>query len=299
MENMSKEERESIIRKKLGIIDRRSIINILYDNKLCNRIISEKVIGVVDFSKKYDIPVSSIKNAGEKKIISIFGNSKSKGSKKFVFEDEALKTFNSPSNPFYIDARPTFLFYDRLRNMLLKIAKVRLTEREYQVIEYTYSDGLMPFQIGDKLGITAQGASSTLRKAERKILLSKILNVKFNESLDEYTKIKSEYEFVKNQMDMMNKSHKEKFEKIAHIPRGDARILAVRIIDLDLSVRSLNVLNAVDIDTVGDLIQYKRNDLLRFRNFGKVSLQEIDNLLDNLGLEYNTELIPRETYKIS
>lgn len=64
------------------------------------------------------------------------------------------------------------------------------------------------------------------------------------------------------------------------------QLLKTKLIDLDLSVRALNCLKAAEVDTLGDLVQYNRNDLLKFRNFGKKSLAEIDNLMKVKGLEF-------------
>jgi len=64
------------------------------------------------------------------------------------------------------------------------------------------------------------------------------------------------------------------------------QLLKSRLVDLDLSVRALNCLKAAEVDTLGDLVQYNRNDLLKFRNFGKKSLAEIDHLMNIKGLEF-------------
>ena len=50
------------------------------------------------------------------------------------------------------------------------------------------------------------------------------------------------------------------------------QLLKTRLVDMDLSVRALNCLKAADVETLGDLVSYNKNDLLKFRNFGKKSL---------------------------
>ena len=67
-------------------------------------------------------------------------------------------------------------------------------------------------------------------------------------------------------------------------------MLKTKLVDLDLSVRALNCLKAADVDTLGDLVTYNRNDLLKFRNFGKKSLTELDDLLDNMGLSFGMDI---------
>lgn len=57
------------------------------------------------------------------------------------------------------------------------------------------------------------------------------------------------------------------------------QLLKTKLIDLDLSVRALNCLKAADVETLGDLVAYNKNDLLKFRNFGKKSLTELEDLV--------------------
>ena len=68
------------------------------------------------------------------------------------------------------------------------------------------------------------------------------------------------------------------------------QLLKTKLVDLDLSVRALNCLKAAEVDTVGDLVRYNRNDLLKFRNFGKKSLTELDDLLASLNLHFGMDV---------
>ena len=63
-------------------------------------------------------------------------------------------------------------------------------------------------------------------------------------------------------------------------------LLKTKLVDMDLSVRALNCLKAADIETLGDLVSYNKNDLLKFRNFGKKSLTELEDLVENKGLSF-------------
>ncbi|MGC9330249.1 MAG: DNA-directed RNA polymerase subunit alpha [Bacteroidales bacterium] len=69
------------------------------------------------------------------------------------------------------------------------------------------------------------------------------------------------------------------------------QLLKTKLIDLDLSVRALNCLKAADIETLGDLVQYNKTDLLKFRNFGKKSLSELEKLLADLNLEFGIDTV--------
>jgi len=64
------------------------------------------------------------------------------------------------------------------------------------------------------------------------------------------------------------------------------KLLKTRLEDLHLSVRALNCLRAADIETLGELVVYNKNDLLKFRNFGKKSLAEIEELLKSKNLQF-------------
>lgn len=75
-------------------------------------------------------------------------------------------------------------------------------------------------------------------------------------------------------------------EEVLHM----RQMLKTKLVDLDLSVRALNCLKAADVETLGELVQYNRNDLLKFRNFGKKSLTELDDLLDNMGLNFGMDI---------
>jgi len=69
------------------------------------------------------------------------------------------------------------------------------------------------------------------------------------------------------------------------------QLLKTRLIDMDLSVRALNCLKAAEVDTLGDLVKYTKNDLLKFRNFGKKSLTELDELLSKLNLNFGMDIL--------
>ncbi len=75
-------------------------------------------------------------------------------------------------------------------------------------------------------------------------------------------------------------------EEILHM----RQILKKRLVDLDLSVRALNCLKAAGVNTLGDLVQYQKEDLLKFRNFGKKSLAEIEELLEKHNLDFGMDV---------
>ena len=68
------------------------------------------------------------------------------------------------------------------------------------------------------------------------------------------------------------------------------QLLKTKLVDMDLSVRALNCLKAAEVDTLGDLVSFNKNDLMKFRNFGKKSLTELDELVHNKGLSFGMDL---------
>jgi DNA-directed RNA polymerase subunit alpha len=68
------------------------------------------------------------------------------------------------------------------------------------------------------------------------------------------------------------------------------QLLKTKLVDLDLSVRALNCLKAADVETLADLVVFNKNDLLKFRNFGKKSLSELDDLLANMELQFGMDI---------
>ncbi len=75
-------------------------------------------------------------------------------------------------------------------------------------------------------------------------------------------------------------------EEVLHM----RQLLKTKLVDMDLSVRALNCLKAADVETLGDLVQYNKTDLLKFRNFGKKSLTELDDLLASLNLSFGMDI---------
>lgn len=88
-------------------------------------------------------------------------------------------------------------------------------------------------------------------------------------------------------LDSDEKYENEEFdEEVLHM----RQMLKTKLVDLDLSVRALNCLKAADVETLGDLVQFHKSDLLKFRNFGKKSLTELDNLLDSMNLNFGMDI---------
>ena len=81
-------------------------------------------------------------------------------------------------------------------------------------------------------------------------------------------------------------SNEEFDEEVLHM----RQLLKTKLTDMNLSVRALNCLKAAEVETLGELVQFNKTDLLKFRNFGKKSLTELDDLLESLNLSFGTDI---------
>jgi DNA-directed RNA polymerase subunit alpha len=148
------------------------------------------------------------------------------------------------------------------------IINVNYTREDYRVDQKTDYDRLV-------LEITTDGSihpKEALKEA------AKILIQHFALFSDEKITIDTEEEkFTNDDFD----------EEVLHM----RQLLKTKLIDLDLSVRALNCLKTAEVETLGELVKFQRNDLLKFRNFGKKSLTELDEKLMQLNLNFGMDIL--------
>lgn len=84
-------------------------------------------------------------------------------------------------------------------------------------------------------------------------------------------------------LDAEEKRNEEEFDETSLHMR---QLLKTKLVDMDLSVRALNCLKAADVETLGELVSFNKNDLLKFRNFGKKSLTELEDLVQSKSLHF-------------
>ena len=104
---------------------------------------------------------------------------------------------------------------------------------------------------------------------------AKVLIYHFMLFSDEKITLDSDEKFANEEFD----------EEILHM----RQLLKTKLVDLDLSVRALNCLKAAEVESLGDLVKFNKNDLLKFRNFGKKSLTELDELLTSMSLSFGMD----------
>lgn len=163
---------------------------------------------------------------------------------------EDFKPANEPINTIALDA-----IYTPIVNVNYRIEDFRVeqkTDYEKLVIEITTDGSIHP--------------KDALKEA------AKILIQHFMLFSDEKIAIDIQEKVVSEDFD----------EDFLHM----RQLLKTKLVDMDLSVRALNCLKAADVETLGELVSYNKNDLLKFRNFGKKSLAELEDLVKNKNLHF-------------
>ena len=163
---------------------------------------------------------------------------------------EENKSVNDPIGTIAIDSIHT------------PIKNVKFDVENYRVEQKTDYEKLI-FDIDTDGSITPKDA---LQEA------AKILIHHFMLFSDEKISLETEEKSVSEEFD----------ENTLHV----RQLLKTKLIDMDLSVRALNCLKAADVETLGELVAFNKNDLLKFRNFGRKSLTELEELVKNKNLEF-------------
>ena len=88
-------------------------------------------------------------------------------------------------------------------------------------------------------------------------------------------------------LDVDEKKNEEEFDETSLHMR---QLLKNKLVDMELSVRALNCLKSADVETLGELVSYHKSDLLKFRNFGKKSLTELEELIESKGLAFGMDV---------
>lgn len=124
------------------------------------------------------------------------------------------------------------------------------------------------------------------------------------EQLDELHKLRNEAELMKTELKIMYDKLKgthiteqkmqemDKEECIKYIKATDEMLktLSTHLVDCNLSIRAQNCLKSAGLKTIGDLIKFTRGDLLKFRNFGRKTLNELEDFLESIGLTFATDV---------
>lgn len=178
-------------------------------------------------------------------------------------------------------------FYLSIPGMLesLNILKPREAAIMHDIIE-----GQDYEEIGERFGLTRERVRQIFYRGCQKARNLEDIKGCLNENFA----LKSENHELKRCINMMREEIKELQKPEQLVCEGNAdditKLLNTKIADMDLSVRVLTCLKSADIVTIGDLCKYKQSDLLRFRNFGRRSLTELEDFLESIGLRFGMDV---------
>ena len=191
-----------------------------------------------------------------------------------------------------------------LRDVFTCVAEVAgeelLTDREYQIL-HDLLNGRKLDDIAEKYYLTTSRIQQIVNKAVHKIATMKSWpksHKEYKNTMAENARLiillENQQAHIKHLEAMLNINNTDGSGGESAVPGYTklelAQLLGRKLVDENLTVRSLNCLKAADIETVSDLVRYSKTDLLKFRNFGKKSLAELDDYLDNLHLSFGMDI---------
>lgn len=147
---------------------------------------------------------------------------------------------------------------------------------------------MQAFFNGDRISDIADNFELS-RERVRQIVIKAIR--KFNYAIEEFVDLKMENNSLKEEiknvkMQFIMQEGKKEEELSEDVPPS---VFSIRLVNCNLPVRVLNVTKAADIDTIGDLVQYSKFEMVKFRNFGKKSLMQLDEFIHEMGLEWGMD----------
>lgn len=172
--------------------------------------------------------------------------------------------------------------YDKIGSSLCTLLELTSQgEMRERKIMQSFFDGDSISDIANRFQLSRERVRQIVIKAIRK----------FNYAIEELVGLKKENDSLKKEIKdvkmqlIMQEGEKEE-EQSGDIPPS---VFSIRLVNCNLPVRVLNVTKAADIDTIGDLVQYSKFDMVKFRNFGKKSLMQLDEFIHEMGLEWGMD----------
>lgn len=200
---------------------------------------------------------------------------------KLIKEEEkrafSNKEFNNLERRFIINNSKRFL-----DSIILLLPENALTNREKCILEMCISDN--NFQnVAEKCNLTSARISQIFQKGLR---IASIYCFKMKKDYDEnYISVHKENEFLKKENSMLKIEILKLNEKLAFDSLEKDNVLLISIYDTPMSVRLLNVLKSNEIQILYDVLLYSKSDYLKFRNLGKKSVDELEEVLEEYGLK--------------
>ncbi len=216
-------------------------------------------------------------------------------------EKELEKNFDDTRSAIHLLGRgvPAYLLNDIFSAVIEASGNDVLKEREKSILAMLL-EGKNVLDVAEDYGLTRSRIMQIASHAVRKLATVKT----FSELRKEYKQLAFENANFPVVIQSLKKRIKEleRLNNMETVPvseydylLGDkggtfTALMNTKVIDLNITVRSLHCLKAADIETLGDLVKYNKTALLKFRNFGKKSMSEIDDLLNSMNLHFGMDI---------
>lgn len=232
-------------------------------------------------SKRFWVNADDVKRYSEKyKMLSVSEDLLDREQKELLASERKI---NAKMQMLMHDALNVSSFsYDKIGSSLCALLEITSQGglREKMIIQAFFD--------GDRINDIANRFELS-RERVRQIVIKTIR--KFDYAIKELTGLKEENDFLKKEINDVKMKlvmqEGEKDEKFSEdIPPS---VFSIRLVNCNLPVRVLNVTKAADIDTIGDLVQYSKFEMAKFRNFGKKSLMQLDEFLHEMDLEWGMD----------
>ena len=232
-------------------------------------------------SKRFWVNADDVKKYSEKyKMLSVSEDLLDREQKELLTSERKV---NAKIQMLMHDALNVSSFsYDKIGSSLCSLLELTSQgETREKKIMQSFFDGDKISNIADEFGLSKERVRQIIIKAIRK----------FNYAIEELTGLKRENDSLKEEIKNVKMQliiqEGEKEEELS----GDITpsVFSIRLVNCDLPVRVLNVTKAADIDTIGDLVQYSKFEMVKFRNFGKKSLMQLDEFIHEMGLEWGMD----------
>lgn len=256
---------KTIVAQKLKLGER-SINNIMLNSELVERIIHEDPILIDEACKKYEISKYLINSLIKSGNISSFRNSlESKGSRLFIFEHELKKIISQGLN-----YRSHDLIQKTKDIVSIFINNSNLSDREVSIVRSVLICSQSYESVSEEYQLTKERVRQIYAKG--------------------ISKLKRKKDMITEIDDIEKKLYSLKFRLANNKIDPSYNILSKHMSEFDLTVRCLNCLKAAEIESFGELISFKKYELMRFRNFGKKSLTELEELVHSKGYNFGYKL---------
>jgi len=273
---------------KAGLVNKIRMVNeqnVLVEDEVLKEILAEFRIGgsmdLDEASKEFNIDKNTLHQMARARAVSSFQLVTSKGSKLLFLRKELEKENN------VLLTRTKAIDWNKFAGISSKILQDLVNERfisqrDFAMFMDYYFEHLTLEEIGEKHTITRDRTREVLQKNNRRLVhlfCSTYQYKKRNEEMSkDYSVMKTKYDEQKKILEGLKDLEKYFINKPKPVGKGPGYD-STKIMDLDLSVRTINCLRSLDIETIGDLKNTDKSLLLGSRNFGKKSIKEIEELL--------------------